>query len=70
MSDYEETYDMYYYKGWRWVMEGFYIWLGERLPDYLVYRATSRLIDYAEENDLETYDIVEAQSLWLKDKLR
>ena len=60
---------MYYHHGWRYWLEGFYMWLGKRLPPGLVFRATDQLLEYADEKGLETYDIVEAQSLWLTDKM-
>lgn len=58
----------YYYRGWRYWQEGFYIWLGKRLPAGLVFYATNQLREYAEDQGLPVYDILEAQSAWL-DKL-
>lgn len=60
----------FYYRGWRWLLEGFYIWLGKRLPAELVLRATNQLLEFADTKGLETYDIVEAQSWWMSEKMR
>lgn len=63
---------MYHYKGWRWFLEGFYMWLGKRLPAGLVYRASSRMLEYADQQGLQPHEIagfMEVQSLWLTDKM-
>lgn len=60
---------MYYYKGWRWFLEGFYMWLGKRLPAGLVYRASIQMSEYAEEKGMNLYEFIEVQSLWLTDKM-
>lgn len=59
----------YYYRGFRFLLEGFYMWLGKRLPPGLVFRATNQLLEFAEEKGLRTYDIIEAQSAWLSEKM-
>lgn len=59
----------YYYRGMRWLLEGFYIWLGKRLPAGLVFHATNQLVRFADEKELPTYDILEAQSYWLTEKM-
>lgn len=56
-------------RGLRYWREGFYMWLGKRLPAGLVFRATDQLIEFAEERGLHTYDIIEAQSYWLTEKM-
>jgi hypothetical protein len=60
----------YYHRGGRWFLEGFYIWLGKRLPAGLVFYATNQLLEYAESEGMNTLDIVEAQSNWLIDKMK
>jgi hypothetical protein len=60
----------YYYRGWRWYLEGLYVWLGKRLPAGLVFYATNQLLEYAQSEGMETLDIVEAQSNWLIDKMK
>lgn len=74
MDDEQEINDsanqrMFYYRGLQYWLEGFYIWLAPRLPAGLIFRASSEVLKYADEQGIETNDMLEAQSLWLIDKM-
>jgi hypothetical protein len=60
---------MYASKGIPFILEGFYIWFGKRMPPGMVFYATHQLVEYARENNMETDAILEAQSNWLIDKM-
>lgn len=59
-----------YHHGWRYWLESLYMWLGKRLPPGLVFYATHQLVEFAEERGMRTYDILEAQSDWLIEKVK
>lgn len=69
-NDQNTNQDTYYYHGLRYWLEGFYMWLAPRLPAGLIYRASDEVLRYADEQGLDTHDMLEAQSLWLIDKMR
>lgn len=60
----------FYNRGWRYWREGFYIWLGKRLPAGLVFFATNQLLEFADEEGIPSYDIVNAQSYWFTEKMK
>ncbi len=60
----------YYHRGWRYLLEGFYIWLGKRLPPGLVFYASIQLYDFAYEHDLPTNDLADIHSAWLGEKMQ
>lgn len=60
----------YYHRGWRYLLEGFYIWLGKRLPPGLVFYASVQFNDFAFEHDMPDYHLCEIQSAWLDEKMQ
>jgi len=74
MIEHEENQDTvtdtwpFYYRGWRYWLEGFYRWLGKRLPPYLAQCASHQLLEYAEQQNMDVKYIAafcEMQSLFM-----
>ncbi len=53
-----------YHHGWRYWREGLYMWIAARLPAEIVSRAAMRMVGFADDQGIPSYDIVNVASYW------